>query len=589
MEDSANSVSSAESSIMITESFTSEEEFDGFAIDDTETNVKDPFQGIFYHAMPLQDSTNIMFYNKPMFNNILVVLSKQFEFPQEATKKFSVKTHVDSKSCKISVNREVTSLCVSGPGHISWMEKVFRRLAENLFRTFVKETSTLLNTSTDSQDRSSVTTSQKSTHPNESLMISTTQAPEEGRPVEPEEQQPDKIYTQLQDSPILRQVSAIMDMISTLQGQITTLTTQVNKLVEQAASESLYQTVEETSMDSSNIAQRTPHSQSEADIQCLGNTDAMAEQNSNNIELPSPELEIRDPQTHKYSEVVQMTSTPRIQTHNKPQRLLPIQRKTVRAQSQVPENQSLNDTLLIGDSIIGSINQKGLKPNVIKNGISGAKISHIISQIKVYDMKSFSNVIIYIGGNDASSGSDMEYFEELYEQVIQHIKQSNDKCQIFLCNICPRADTCVGDFNDIIQRLSEQHNAKLVDLDSAFHDRHEKIIERYYDTDAIHLSSSGVKRLLGSLNKQVSLVKDFDKCFFPKIHRKRPNHFRGGIGQNRYRFGRKSHQSGRDNLHVHCYKCGENNHQTSDCRHKKQLNCYQCGFLGHKSGRCLQK
>ena len=111
MEDSANSVSSAESSIIITESFTSEEEFDGFAIDDTEKNVKDPFQGIFYYAMPLQDSTNIMFYNKPMFNNILVVLSKQFEFPQEATKKFSVKTHVDSKSCKISVNREVTSLC----------------------------------------------------------------------------------------------------------------------------------------------------------------------------------------------------------------------------------------------------------------------------------------------------------------------------------------------------------------------------------------------------------------------------------------------------------------------------------------------
>ena len=414
------------------------------------------------------------------------------------------------------------------------MKKVFSRLAENLFRTFVKETSTLLNTSTDSQDRSSVT-------------VSTTQAPEEGHPVEPEEQQPDKVFTQLQYSPILRQVSAMMDMISTLQGQITTLTTQVNKLVEQAASESLYQTVGETSIDSSNIAQRTPHSQSEADIQCLWNTDAMAERNSNHIELPSPELEIRDPQTQKYSEVVQITSTPRIQNHNKPQKLLPIQRKTVRAQSQVPENQSLNDTLLIGESIFGSINQKGLKPNVIKNGISGAKISHIISQIKVYDLKSFSNVIIYIGGNDASSGSDLEYFEELYEQVIQHIKQSNDKCQIFLCNICPRANTCVGDVNDIIQRLSEQHNAKLVDLDSAFHDRHEKIIKRYYDTDAIHLSSSGVKRLLGSLNKQVSLVKDFDKCFFPKIHHKRQNHFRGGIGQNRYRFGRNSQQLGRDN------------------------------------------
>ena len=42
-----------------------------------------------------------------------------------------------------------------------------------------------------------------------------------------------------------------------------------------------------------------------------------------------------------------MTSTPRIQNHNKPQKLLPIQRKTVRDQSQLPENQSLNDTILI--------------------------------------------------------------------------------------------------------------------------------------------------------------------------------------------------------------------------------------------------
>ena len=74
----------------------------------------------------------------------------------------------------------------------------------------------------------------------------------------------------------------------------------------------------------------------------------------------------------------------------------------------------------------------------------------------------------------------------------------------------------MGDINDIIQRLSAQHNAQLVDLDSAFHDRHEKIIKRYYDTDAIHLATSGVKRLLGALNKQVLLVKDFDKSSSPK-------------------------------------------------------------------------
>ena len=120
--------------------------------------------------------------------------------------------------------------------------------------------------------------------------------------------------------------------------------------------------------------------------------------------------------------------------------------------------------------------------------------------------------------------------------------------KIFLCNICPRTDTYVGDINDIIQRLSEQHNAKLVDLESAFHDRHEKIIERYYDTDGIHLSLSGVKRLLVALNKHVLLVNDFDKCFSPKILRKGPNHFPGGIGQNCYRFGRNRHQLERGQL-----------------------------------------
>ena len=39
MEDLANSVFSAESSIIITQTVTSEEEFDGFAIADTETNI----------------------------------------------------------------------------------------------------------------------------------------------------------------------------------------------------------------------------------------------------------------------------------------------------------------------------------------------------------------------------------------------------------------------------------------------------------------------------------------------------------------------------------------------------------------------
>ena len=59
---------------------------------------------------------------------------------------------------------------------------------------------------------------------------------------------------------------------------------------------------------------------------------------------------------------------------------------------------------------VSAVNPKGLRHNVFKNGIPGAKINDIYSQLKVFDMTKFSHVIIYGGGNDVSSGSDSEYF-----------------------------------------------------------------------------------------------------------------------------------------------------------------------------------
>ena len=227
MEDSLSSLSSAGSSIVISDSLTAMEEFPGFAAGDTESDdsVSDPFQGIFYHIMSLQDSTDILFYNKPIFKNILTVLSKQFSFPSEETVKFQLKTYLDQKKCILRIDKSVMSLCASGPGHISWKQKIFRKLAQNVFRTFVQENSSLL-------DTNMVSTS-FTQEDNEALIDEAVEEPETEPPTGAEAQQPEQVveYTHLQDSPVIRQISTLMDMISTLQGQITTLTTQVNDLV----------------------------------------------------------------------------------------------------------------------------------------------------------------------------------------------------------------------------------------------------------------------------------------------------------------------------------------------------------------------
>ena len=580
MEDSSSSLSSAGSSIVISDSLTAMEEFPGFAAGDTDSddNVSDPFQGIFYHIMSLQDSTDILFYNKPIFKNILTVLSKQFSFPSEETVKFQLKTYLDQKKCILRIDKSVMSLCASGPGHISWKQKIFRKLAQNVFRTFVQENSSLL-------DINMVSTS-FTQEDNEALIDEAVEEPETEPPTGAEAQQPEQVveYTHLQDSPVIRQISTLMDMISTLQGQITTLTTQVNDLVQQASNQSVIRTVDQST---------DKEVQQEEILESSNEVRSAITPNTSDSHLPSPASELPDLQTSQYSDVVRRTSTPIDLTNATPQRPRPAPRTLPGSNSRsLPGTRNTNQILLIGDSLVSSVNPKGLRDNVVKNGISGGNIEKILTQIKVYDIMKFSHVIIYVGGNDASNGTDIEYFEERYDQLLQFIKESNSQCKILMSNSCPRGDTSTSDINDIIQALAEYHGAKFIDQYKAFHDRHGNIIEGYYDTDSIHLSSSGVKRLLGTIHREVTIVNDFARCFFDRRPARRTKQQQKQHQRRQPRSGgwRNSQEKHRDQNNVNlCHKCGESNHETINCKHKHQLKCYHCGLLGHKSGRCVPK
>ena len=324
--------------------------------------------------------------------------------------------------------------------------------------------------------------------------------------------------------------------------------------------------------------------------------------------LLSPSSEIPNLQTRQYSEVLR-TSTPKdpIPTNETPHRPRPAPRRTLHAQVNRPSprpaprariNNNANQILLIGDSLISSVSTKGPLSNVNKNGISGGNIEKINTQIRVYDIRKISHVIAYVGGNDASRGIDIEYFEEMFDQVIQYIKESNSQCKIHLCITCPRDDTSTKEVNDIILSLAQHYGIGLIDQDRAFHNKHGNIITGYNDTDNIHLSTSGVIRLLGTINAEVTIVSDFAKCAYGRHQGTRPQ--QKGPQQNRRQHqpngGRNINAQDRQNntnfnqcdINL-CYKCGESNHDTNSCRHKEQLNCFHCGFWGHKSGRCLQK
>ena len=65
-----------------------------------------------------------------------------------------------------------------------------------------------------------------------------------------------------------------------------------------------------------------------------------------------------------------------------------------------------------------------------KMGFQMEILIKLLPRSNYYDLNKFSHVIIYVGGNDASNGTDIEYFEEVYDQTIQFIKETNNQCQI---------------------------------------------------------------------------------------------------------------------------------------------------------------
>ena len=88
----------------------------------------------------------------------------------------------------------------------------------------------------------------------------------------------------------------------------------------------------------------------------------------------------------------------------------------------------------------------------------------------MFDLKQFTDIIKYVGGNDASSKSDPELFEVKYDQLIQHIKAVNDQCQIYLCNSCPSGDCSTTEVNDLIKSLAEEYKIRMIDVNKTFCD-----------------------------------------------------------------------------------------------------------------------
>ena len=428
------------------------------------------------------------------------------------------------------MNRADLTIVATGPGHVNWKEKNFWKMSVNMFRQYEAK----VNLTMSQQNNPTVMSGNDSVH-----HTSASQTAEV--------------------------VTTLMDKIHSLQCEVTKLTKQVNKLLTQAV---------ETVTENSNVMQK---GKGTSNVQTERQNPSENDSTVEVISLTSTPAPGHGPTPNRFQEANVVTNSPK-RNMSQTARSSPVTK-----QRSSPQTKKAKKILLIGDSIINGINKQGLKDNVYKHGIPGARIETLLTEIEMYDLNQFSHAVIYVGGNDASSGTDIKQFEDLYSQLLTHIQRKSE-CKIILVNSCPRKDADTSAVNAAIRSLSSSYGTELVDAYMYFHDKNNTLISKYLSKDSIHLSASGVRRLLGMINVQLGIVHDFAYCAYERPNNKRPSTRRRTSSSTQRRANLI--YPGQGKRHAPCTKCGETNHKTEDCRHAEQIQCHHCGYYGHKARLC---
>ena len=270
------------------------------------------------------------------------------------------------------------------------------------------------------------------------------------------------------------------------------------------------------------------------------------------------------------------------------------------------------NTLLIGSSMIKGVNIKGLKKGTLTHAKEGAGIESITEEIKLFDLRKFTNIIIYIGGNDAADGMNTDNFESKYNKLLQNVQLKNPNCEILLCELCPRYDVDVREFNNVIYQVALDTGAIMIQLFSTFL-KHGWVVDRYYTKDGIHLSTSGIKRMLGGINEVHHIVDDFKTCTFYQRGRNQQHQFKSYTERDSTRWrpiNRQTTPQGFQQVprsrrprryltddqynagNMMCVYCKKTNHASNECYFRKTKfngHCFDCAQIGHKKLNCVNQ
>ena len=444
----------------------------------------DQFERFFYHTVTEETEITLNFVSNVFFSVFKNKLNADFS---ESIKNNELQTvskfimHIKGLKCDVKVDSTVNTVAVAGVGRIKWRREYFPRVAQTLFRRYrihdVQEAESQVH---DSQ------TEEMQVHDSQTGEMQVVQYPLEiagkissgvprctSTPIVPHLAQRDKVSSSEKQpfTVVFQQIenmeSVVWDLkqsiINSMERKIEELKTTLVKSIDEMTSK---QTYADMARHSTWHGSRSPQDIEEGYCKNSANT---ATPDSSQTHAKTP-YESESPSAIVPSHNTAISSTPQpvpVRTTNRNEiREIPSEMNhggfppgLVTNQNAGISNSHANvpggeKTLLIGDSILNNVGHRGLRYNTQKHSKLRAKIRHIRQEISTYDLNAFSDIIIYVGGNDAASQVHDELFEEMYDRLINKIKTANTECKIYLCKIAPRGDADVTKYNGCTDSLA---------------------------------------------------------------------------------------------------------------------------------------
>lgn len=256
--------------------------------------------------------------------------------------------------------------------------------------------------------------------------------------------------------------------------------------------------------------------------------------------------------------------------------------------------QERNGTLLIGDSMIRDVNERGLIKTSVKC-ISGGKVRDIKEDLDKRDFSDLDTLIVHVGTNNCSSDEDLQTGIRDFKAMLEDVHARAPTLNTIISSVCPRDDNSskqerVLKLNAKLRNYANDNQMEYVDHDSTFLEDN-KIKRGLLTNRGLHLSKSGTRTLLGNLNRAHTM-------FYTRSLRtteRRSDQESTGHGQNERPKERRQHRITRGHVrrdnrvstYSGCYNCGGTNHKRYNCRYRGPVECFSCGELGHLSYFCV--